>query len=309
MHWKIKGVVQKALSAVPGGMWLNDRMQRAAGGLKDFDASVDVRVEQDWIPLMDVLLAHDVRIDDREYLEIGTGWYAVLPVCFSLAGTRLCHTIDRVRHMSEPLTFKMMRRIQKHVPAIARASNCSLADVTRRYEDLMQAGNLNDLLRRARIQYVAPGDASKTGLAAGSLDIVFSNNVLEHVYPDEISTMMEESRRILKPGGLCVHCVACNDHYAHFDRGITFVNYLQYPASKWSFWNNDLHYQNRLRACDFVKRATTAGFNLVSQRVSESPGARVALAKFNIAPEFSKYSADELVTTSITFLAQSPGAK
>jgi SAM-dependent methyltransferase len=276
------------------------------GGLKDFDATVDNRVESDWIPLVQLLLAHGVEIAGRECLEVGTGWHPVLPVCFSLAGTRLCHTIDRVAHMSEHLSFRMMRRIETHLPAIACAAQRPLEDVTRRYSDLMAAGSLQELLQRARIRYVAPGDASRTGLPDGSVDLVFSNNVLEHVYPDEITTMMEESRRILKPGGLSVHCVACNDHYAHFDHSITFVNYLQYPAAQWNFWNNGLHYQNRLRACDFVRRATTAGLEVVAQKVSESPGVRAALSKFDIAPEFSGYSTDELVATSITFLAQSP---
>ena len=115
------------------------------GGLKDFDATVDNRVESDWIPLVQLLLAHGVQIADRECLEVGTGWHPVLPVCFSLAGTRLCHTIDRVAHMSEHLSFRMMRRIETHLPAIACAAQRPLEDVTRRYSDLMAAGSLQEL--------------------------------------------------------------------------------------------------------------------------------------------------------------------
>jgi SAM-dependent methyltransferase len=306
MHWKIKGLVQKALSIAPGGSWLNDRLQRTVGELKNFDAFVDRRVVGDWAPLVEFLGRHGIRVQDLDCVEVGTGWCPILPVCFSLAGAHSCRTIDRVVHLNADLTLRMLRRVEAHLPAIARVAGLPLDGVRASYAGLREADGLEELLRRARIEYIAPGEASRTGLPDGGVDMVFSNNVLEHVEPADLPLLMKEARRILKPGGICVHCVACNDHYAHFDRGISFVNYLQYPASRWRFWNNGLNYQNRVRACEFVKSAANAGLTIVSQQGSEYPGVRAALSKLDVAPEFQKYSLDELATTSITFLAQVP---
>ena len=69
-------------------------------------------------------------------------------------------------------------------------------------------------LREAGIDYRAPGDATNTGLEDGSVDAHFSYNVFEHVPAEAIEKILAEARRILKPGGVCVHYVDPSDHYA-----------------------------------------------------------------------------------------------
>ena len=54
----------------------------------------------------------------------------------------------------------------------------------------------------ARIsEYIAPGDAANTELPAGSVDIYFSHAVLEHVPDRVVHQLVQEARRVLKPGG------------------------------------------------------------------------------------------------------------
>ena len=58
-------------------------------------------------------------------------------------------------------------------------------------------------------------------------------------------------------------------NYAYFDRSITPLNYLRYTQSQWQRWNNDLLYQNRLRASDFPAAARQQGLEVIHQIQTE----------------------------------------
>jgi SAM-dependent methyltransferase len=164
---------------------------------------------------------------------------------------------------------------------IADAAGESPATVRARFLKLRRSRNLGELLGRSRIEYFAPADARATGLEPDSIDLVYSNSVLEHVPPEVIRGLMKESFRVLKPGGLALHNVGCNDHYAFFDKSISFVNYLQYEERSWRLWNNSLQYQNRLRAPEFEELAAAAGFEVIYKRTSVRPGALEAIPSSN----------------------------
>lgn len=306
MDWRVKGVLQKTLSIVPGGTALNSHLQLRLGDLRNFEKNVDIKVGGDWLTLMGYLRRAHVPVADLEILEIGSGWHPALPLCFSLAGVRSCRTYDIVRHMSPELTFRMLDRLEAHLPKIADAARLNKHRVEWAYAELKLAKTLDDLLRRARVHYMAPGDAAATGLAEGSVDMVYSNSVLEHVHPQILPRLMTESMRILRPGGVAAHCVACNDHYAHFDRKISFVNFLRYGEGMWKLWNNDLNYQNRLRKSDFLSIVNEAGFEVVQLNTTVRKGVREALAGMKVAKPFQRYSMEDLETTSVDFIARKP---
>jgi len=302
--WRVKGVVQKVLSALPGGGWINDRLQRSLGDLRAFEKNVDGKVS-DWIGIMSYLKAvQRADLDGRTILEIGSGWYPTLPLCFSLAGVRCCYTVDISRHMHEGLTFRMLRALEGKLDAIASQANRDPGAVREDYRRMRRAARLEQLLSEANILYHAPADGAHLHwLPDRSLDMVYSNSVLEHARSSVIESLMRESWRVLKDDGLAVHAVACNDHYAHFDKSISFVNYLQFTERGWRFWNNALNYQNRLRAPDFIRAAEQSGFRIIHQARHVRPGVREALSRLKIAPEFSAYSPEDLAATSVDFVA------
>lgn len=306
MHWKVKGAIQKVLSVVPGGVWLNSLLQRSLGDMRHFEANVDRKVVGDWLVIMSHLKRLGVCVQGAELMEIGTGWYPTFPVCFHLAGARCSKTFDIVRHLDANLSFRMLGCLGSHLAAIAEAAGLSPDRVEAAYARLRQARTLDELLQAAGIEYFAPADATRSGLASGSVDMVYSNSVLEHVPAAELAPLMRETVRVLRPRGLAVHSVACNDHYAHFDRRISFVNYLRYSEAQWRRWNNRLHYQNRLRAVDFLESAEAAGLPIIFWQTAVRPGTREALAAMKIAPEFRRYDPEQLAVTSIDFIARSP---
>jgi hypothetical protein len=152
--------------------------------------------------------------------------------------------------------------------------------------------------------YRAPADAARTGLLDKTIDVVFSNSVLEHVPTAVIGDIFRESTRVLRETGVAIHSVNCGDHYAYFDKSISFINYLQYSEKAWRFWNNSLLYQNRLRPSDFLELARTSGQDIVMARHQPKAKLLDALRGMHIAPEFSHYSPEELCTTSVDFAAR-----
>ena len=304
MNWRVKGVVQGVLSMVPGGGIINNCLQTTHGNLRDFDAIVDAMVVADWLVMLGNMQELGVRPQNLDYVEVGTGWYPALPICFRLAGARSCRTFDVTRHLNHKMTFRMLRRLENHLPAIAEASFRPLAEVQAAYASLCDAKSTEQLLRAARIEYFAPHDAASSGLPDSSVDVVFSNSVLEHVPTDAILRIMRETRRILRKGGLAIHSANCGDHYAYFDRNITPVNYLIYPQRQWSKWNNSLLYQNRLRPSDFIDLAEQSGLRIVLHKSKPNPRLLSVLPTLTIAPEFRKYPLEQLASTSVDFVAQ-----
>lgn len=299
MNWRVKGVVQRTLASLPGGVQMNDWMQQRVGGLRDFNGTVQTKVVSDWLVLVNNMNELGTGTQWRDFLEVGTGWMPVLPVCFSLGGASSCTTVDNVRHMNPRLTFRMLAGLEEYLPKIAAASQRPLEQVEKDYRNLRQAPTLAAMLERARIRYLSPADARATELAADSVDVVFSNNVFEHVPGDILSGILCESRRILKPGGISMHSVNCADHYAYFDRNITFLNYLTYSDREWQFWNNKIQYQNRLRPQDYIDLAVKAGLEVKLCKMRTREELLAVLSRMQIAPEFQKYSAEQLCSTSI----------
>jgi SAM-dependent methyltransferase len=303
MHWRVKGVVQKTLSLLPLGNCVNDVLQRRVGGLRRFGRAVTTKVE-DWADLVDRLAEIGVRPAGLRFLEIGTGWFPTLPVCFSIAGAQFCRTYDLHRKLSPRLTMKMLGALQMSLPRIAAAVGRPLCDCESAYAALSSAANVADLFRAARIDYHAPADAAVTDLADESVDVIFSNSVLEHVEPDAIAAIMRESRRVLRKNGVAIHSVNCGDHYAYFDRRITPINYMKYSKADWQFWDNRMLYQNRLRPMDFLRIAEQAGLQIVLDVHRPKEALMAELPHMALAQEFNHYPAEQLCTTSVTFAAK-----
>lgn len=298
MDWRTKATVQNVLATVPFGEQLNNLLQMKVGGLRNFDAQVEGKV-RDWLGMIRLLQACGVDVRDAATMEIGTGWFPTLPICFWLAGARSCVTFDLNRHLRPELTRRLVAVLAQHLNTIATAVGVPLADIRSRYEKLG-----TDILTTSQITYAFPADASHTDLPDHSIDIVFSNSVLEHVTVDALPAIMRETRRILRPSGVAVHCVACNDHYAHFDRSISYINYLRFSTEEWRRWNNSLQYQNRLRAPDFLHAAESCDFEIVMAEQCVRPGVDDALITLPIAPEFNRYSREELAATTVNFVCR-----
>lgn len=311
VHWRAKGMIQRFLGAVPGGVELHYLLQRVGGGLAHFDRECDVKVN-DWRLMVTQLRAAKVDLTQATFLEIGTGWYPTFPICLYLAGASRVLTLDVTRHLRPEMVRRLVARLGQHVPMIARVSGAAEIDVEARRAALSRALGRGATLHDATwevVDYRAPADAAETGLDASSVDVVFSNSVLEHVRPETLHPLFREAWRVLRAGGVMFHSVNCGDHYAYADSSINQLHYLQFSEQRWARWNNAFLYQNRMRAVDFTESARAAGFAIERDTSRANPQRLAQLDRIVVDRCFAGYTREQLAITSVDFIARKPASR
>lgn len=308
MHWRLKGVIQKALGSLPFGERLHYELQKRAGGLRIFDDELARKLD-DWRLMVTHLAAVGVSVSGNRFFEMGTGWYPTFPFCLFLAGAKSVITVDLHRHLKPDLTRRMTDALAGFLPTIAEATGSSAQELAHTYRELAAAihgGAPLDEATGGVVVYQAPCDASATGLPSESVDVVFSNSVLEHVPASVIDDCLIEARRILRSGGVLFHSVNCGDHYAYVDSNVHQLNYLQFSDADWRMWNNRFLYQNRLRAIDFVDMARAAGFTIELDTSRPHPRRLQQLETITVHSQFARYTREQLAITSIDFIGRNP---
>ena len=240
-------------------------------------------------------------------LELGTGWYPIVPIGLALAGAEGVTTLDvssltdadRTRRTLELYAVWLdSGRLSSALPGI----DAGLAEKALSAAREAGTASARDLLARVGVRALV-GDGRATGLPDGAIELVVSNNTFEHIPPAVLQAIMAELRRVAAPGAVMDHFVDISDHYAHFDRSISEFNYLRYPPRAWRLFNNRLQYQSRLRASDYRRLVEHAGFVVVAEEAQR--GAVEELAGVPLAPQFRHYAQDDLLVlrTWITALA------
>lgn len=302
MNWKTKGLIQGGLSKLPFGFKCNYLLQRSVGSLRS-DARVDGTFLADVTVLFERMARLDLTPQTSRILEIGTGWLPVFPICLALAGFRNIFTVDLHPHLRPSAIRRTLMALGEHLNHPVFTLFASAKEVQENFRVLMAAKHT---LSAANISYLAPCDATSTHWPAGSMDLIVSNNVFEHVPVQGLVGIFSEGKRLLRPGGHILHCINCGDHYAYADSSITQLNYLQFSENEWQRWNNSIHFQNRLRPIDFVDMAESEHFRVESAEFSPRRDYLEQLQTLEVAPEFRHYAPEQLASTSLTLIASVP---
>lgn len=299
MNWKTKGLIQKTLSAFPGGYRCNHLLQKNLGHLRS-DETIHGEFREDITVLFERITRLGLDPASSRIFEIGTGWLPIFPLSLALAGFRNVLTVDIYPHLRPSAVRRTLLALQPFLDHPLFQPFATPGQVHERYETLLRADNI---LAAAGISYKAPCNAASTGMAPESFDLITSNNVFEHVPSPALLELFLEAKRLLRPSGHVLHCINCGDHYAYSDPSITQLNYLSFSQTEWGRWNNSIHYQNRLRPIDFLQMADQKGFQIESAEYTSHPGSLEQLENMVIAPEFRHYPLKELASTSLTMIA------
>lgn len=261
MDWRAKAFAHTVFSALPGGHRINylaQRMLTQSLPVPD-DRFTDVvigakrRFEQ-----MRAMLSKPV--DRATFYEIGAGWDLQIPLLHWSMGVEKQVLVD-IRPL---VTAELVNDSIERLGRMRRPVNLQRRPVHR----VRDGKVVEDLERHYGIRTIAPCDAKDTHLPSGSMDVISSTNTFEHIRGEDILPILQESKRLLAPGGvLCLH-IDHQDHYAFTDPSITPFNFLRYSDRTWSLVNPPLHHQNRLRHKDFMLLYEAAGFDLLHEETT-----------------------------------------
>jgi len=270
--WLLKAAVQGAISPLPARDRLNHLLQRyITGSVTLTDEVFGRKLAQCHRHLESYRTQHGAL--PRHVLELGTGWYPIVPLAMIDAGVERVTTFD-----VSPLCDLPRARA-----AVERFGSALRADPA--------ATSAAELLRPLGIRMLVR-DVRDSGLDPDSVDLFVSNNTLEHIPPGSLAEIMSEFRRLAAPGAVMDHFIDMSDHYAHFDRTISEFNYLRYSDRRWRPFNNRLQYQNRLRISDYRRIVEEAGFRVVAEDPERGPAE--VLEQITLAPRFRGYPREEL---------------
>lgn len=251
------------------------------------------------------LLGGQVR--DAAVFELGSGWQPMIPLLFSMAGAKRVLMTD-LRPLCGEASFRVaLQRLRDNKALIQDALGVSDRDFERA-TDWPSGCSLDEAFRTKRLEYVAPCDARRTGLPDGSVDIVISRAVFEHVRVELIGPIFQECFRILAPGGSMCHVIDNTDHWEHGDDRITRINFLRFSdAAHRAMTLNPLVYTNRVRHPEYREMMQAAGFEIVHDEPRIDQRSLDALKQgLRVAPRFRGLSAEDLAAFHSTFVARKP---
>jgi hypothetical protein len=287
MDWRLKVATQAVLNRVPFGQALR-RLKRRHFGYGPDDANLRetlVHLAQ----MKAALEAQGRTFEGATVLEIGSGWFPTIPIMLALGGAEQVLMSDLNRHMDEVTFAATLRFLRRVMP-----SNSSLEAI----------GALTDL----PIRYLAPFDVDE--IQDGSLDVVVSRTVFEHIPPNDLLRLLKGLRPKLAAGGLMVHLIDHSDHLEHTDKSISKINFLTWSTSKHAF----IYFlmqggENRLRHHEYQGLFEVAGFEVLSASAQIHQPTRQLATTLPLAPPYAALSPDQLAAlSSIYVLAPCPAA-
>jgi SAM-dependent methyltransferase len=293
------------LSSVPGGKQLYYYMgQRLLGGFRHF--TIDEKVREGRL-VLDPFYDLGESVAGRTAVEIGTGWTPVVPLLYWLHGQGRCDTYDVSRLMKPALVVEAVRQFVENTHLTSVVSNrwpgydqrlSLLRDM------VAQRASAETILQRCDIHYHAPADASATQLPDASVDLVYSNTVLEHVPFEIIRALLAEAYRIIRPGGFMLHLINPADHFSYSDPSITSMNFLQFSESEFSKYNTYFCYQNRLRPTRYHQLVEEAGFSIAYYHVHPNDKAVQQRPGVTLHADFAALPDDEICAQDVYVIAR-----
>lgn len=306
-HWKLKAFVQRGLGWLPqphfGNEWFQEHVTRSL----DLSASAfEFKLGQCHQHLEHFRIER-YRLDAGfNVFELGTGWYPIIPMGMYLCGAAEIWTCDlapllRPKRLAQVLDFfsdyAERGKLEAFLPHLIPERLAALREARAVAQTASPAETLAPFHLHLLIR-----DGRATGLPDGTMDLFFSTSVLEYIPPDVLLGLLNETRRLARPGAVVSHYIRLADQYAALDRSITPFNFLQYTSRQWQHYQNPFTPLTRLRISDYRAIFQQAGFAIV--REENTAGAEADLERIKLAPEFQKYSREDLLVTTSWLVAK-----
>jgi SAM-dependent methyltransferase len=288
VKWILKAIIQKGISFLPNSQRVNYWFQK--------NVTKGVQLSDQYFGDKLGHAADHLRFfkthghtETCKVLELGSGWYPVIPIALYLAGAEETVSIDISPLMTRESVQQTIERflndyeagkLESLNPYIQPERLATLKAVCK------QQLEFSELLASIHLRLEIK-DARNTEFPPNYFDLVCSNNTYEHIYPHILAPIIAEFQRVLKPGGINSHFIDMSDHFAHLDQSITIYNYLRYSKRQWALIDNTVQPQNRLRLSDYKKLYQKAGIALVAEEIR--PGSLQELDQVKLHADYAHY--------------------
>ena len=279
MKWVLKVVAKLVLSRVPLsyrafsklGMFRHGRMNKSAYAERVFFGHAEK-------------IGGPGAFAGKVCLELGPG--------DSLASAILAHALG-----AEAIYLVDVGPFAETDVAVYRAIIRDLARQGHSVARLQDVADVPELLARTNATYLTEGLASLRSIPDQSVDIIWSQAVLEHIRVHEVSQVLQEMRRVMTPSGVMSHRIDYKDHLGGS------LNNLRFPGKLWEseFMARSGFYTNRIRNSEFLGLIEDAGFELTEVR----PGRWDALPipRKRLAAPYRSLAEDDLLTKNVDAVA------
>lgn len=297
--WILKAVVQKGISFLPMKHRINYLFQKhVTKGVQLSDAYLSDRLGHFRQHFSFHQRYAEPGMGQPVVLELGTGWYPVVPLCFFLCGAAHIHTIDisrlTDREKLRTTIARLLDWIDAGKPDADIRPDIQRLKALRALHDEIDRLGLDEIFKRLHITYWV-ADARHLPMPPQSVDFIVSNNTFEHVYPGILADILRAFRRVLRPGGVMCHFIDMSDHFAHLDHSITIYNFLRFSARTWQWIDNDIQPQNRWRITHYRALYAELGWPVTDELLR--PGHLPDLRRVPLADEFSGISPQDLAVS------------
>jgi SAM-dependent methyltransferase len=254
------------------------------GAMDDPDTVVDRATS-----LIEAARLGRVSVRDARLVEIGPGHTLGLAVALLLAGASRVDAIDTVRYAAssqDPRSFVDLWR---------RCLEAGLVDSSIGADPAAARAGLV-----ARLGYRIIDGRENWPFPDGSNDIVYSFSVLEHVR--DLRAVLEESRRVLRPGGLSIHTIDLRDHY-NLGPGENWLEFLEFDDRQWDRMTSERSaWCNRMRAREL--RALFADSFELAEFTEHTDDLPPGFDRRRVASRFQGFELDELSVSSVSVVGR-----
>lgn len=300
MNFKYKNIVFQSIEKLPFGNKMYHLLQKyITKSIKCNDTELIGYYKSKVKCHLDKFKKYGYRpLNQSNYYEFGAGWNLLSVLGMSLAGLKDCICIDLNELLEKDAIKESVIFLDRYITKVDKVSLEKII-LSKSKQDIKWG-----LKKYFRIEYKAPCDARKVGFINDeTIDYIASNVTLEHIPCTDLVSIMKECYRILNYQGIMSVTIDYQDHWSYFDCSISVYNFLQFEEKEWEKFNPAMHYQNRLRHCDYIKIFEEAGFYIKEVKIKEvCLKDKEDLRKIKIATCFKKYTFEELLIRGAHFV-------
>jgi len=294
--WKMKAIVQKGISFLPNKEKINYWFQKnITKGVDLNDEYFTYKITHAKDHLRFFKKFSTIKIEECEILELGTGWYPIIPIALFLSDLKLINTLDLSDWMTKEnlkttcnkfIEWRTTGRLQEFLEYINEEKWQIIQKLaTDEHQDLDAMCQQINLKRWI-------GDARNTDFETSSIDLICSNNTFEHIPKSILNDILKEFSRIVASQGVMSHFIDMSDHFAHFDKSINIYNFLRFSDQRWNLIDNSIQPQNRMRFFEYKEMYNKLNIPISYEEVRK--GDIPALKEIPLDSKYKNYSLSEL---------------